>query len=48
MRLIASGDMGPAEDAGHANPDEAFRYDAALAGYIFNLKTTGYTSACTV
>jgi autotransporter adhesin len=28
-------------DAGNANPDFDFRYDAALAGYIFNLKTTG-------
>jgi hypothetical protein len=30
-----------AVDAGNANPDFDFRYDAALAGYIFNLKTTG-------
>ncbi len=28
-------------DAGNANPDFDFRYDASLAGYIFNLKTTG-------
>jgi microsomal dipeptidase-like Zn-dependent dipeptidase len=33
---------GVLEDAGSANPDDAFRYDAALGGYIFNLKTTGF------
>jgi hypothetical protein len=43
VTLLATYDTGPAEDAGNANPDEAFRYDASLAGYIFNLKTTGYT-----
>jgi uncharacterized repeat protein (TIGR01451 family) len=43
VQLLASGDMGPPEDAGNANPDQAFRYDAAITGYIFNLKTTGYT-----
>jgi hypothetical protein len=31
-------------DAGNANPDSDFRYDANLAGYIFNLKTTGLTT----
>jgi hypothetical protein len=38
---------GPAEDAGNANPDSDFRYDAALGGtggYIYNLKTTGLTT----
>jgi hypothetical protein len=30
------------DDAGQANPDFDFRYDSSLAGYIFNLKTTGY------
>jgi hypothetical protein len=30
------------QDAGDANPDFDFRYDASLGGYIFNLKTTGY------
>lgn len=43
VALLATGDTGPAEDAGNANPDQAFRYDPALAGYIFNLKTTGYS-----
>ena len=27
------------EDAGNANPDSAFRYDATLQGYAFNLST---------
>ena len=31
------------EDAGHANPDSAFRFDAGLSGYIFNLSTKGLT-----
>ena len=26
--------------AGNANPDETFRYDAGLAGYIYNLRTS--------
>jgi len=30
------------DDAGNANPDSDFRYDATLAGYIFNLSTTGF------
>lgn len=29
------------EDAGQANPDANFRYDASFEGYIFNLRTTG-------
>ncbi|HEV2107029.1 MAG TPA: PKD domain-containing protein, partial [Thermomicrobiales bacterium] len=33
----------PVEDAGNANPDSDFRYDASLAGYIFNLSTAGLT-----
>jgi len=32
------------QDAGNANPDYDFRYDAGLGGYIFNLKTTGFAS----
>lgn len=32
------------DDAGNANPDFNFRYDAGLNGYIFNLKTRGYTT----
>ena len=32
------------QDAGSANPDYDFRYDAGLGGYIFNLQTTGFAS----
>lgn len=32
------------EDSGESNPDLDFRYDASLDGYVFNLKTTGYTT----
>lgn len=35
------------EDAGHANPDSNFRFDATLGGsggYIFNLQTTGFST----
>jgi hypothetical protein len=32
------------EDAGNADPDFDFRYDAQLAGYVFNLQTKGYTT----
>ena len=35
---------GALQDAGNANPDFNFRYDAALGGYVFNLKTTGYAT----
>lgn len=32
------------DDAGNANPDKAFRYDASLQGYVFNLSTKGMTA----
>ncbi|HBR58189.1 MAG TPA: hypothetical protein DEA22_12100, partial [Blastocatellia bacterium] len=32
------------EDSGNANPDNNFRFDADLGGYIFNLKTSGLES----
>ena len=32
------------EDAGNANPDGDFRYDATLAGYSYNLGTAGLTT----
>ena len=32
------------QDAGGSNPDNVFRYDAALGGYIFNLSTKGLTA----
>jgi len=41
---MGSSFSGPPEDAGNANPDSDFRYDATLGpagGYIFNLKTSG-------
>ena len=31
-------------DSGNANPDSAFRFDATLNGYIFNLSTKGLTT----
>jgi hypothetical protein len=33
-----------AEDSGNANPDNGFRYDASLQGYIYNLGTRGLSS----
>jgi hypothetical protein len=39
---ISSSVNGVPEDSGNANPDNAFRYDSGLAGYIFNLSTRGY------
>jgi hypothetical protein len=35
---------GTVEDAGNSNPDSDFRFDAALAGYIFNLSTKGLST----
>ena len=32
------------DDAGNANPDQNFRYDQALGGYIFNLSTNGLST----
>jgi hypothetical protein len=41
---LSTNASGPLTDAGNANPDSNFRYDAPLGGYIFNLKTTGLTT----
>ncbi len=41
LASIGNATVLPVSDAGNANPDSAFRYDPALVGYIFNLKTTG-------
>jgi YVTN family beta-propeller protein len=41
LRRIGSETAAGVEDSGAANPDANFRYDAGLAGYIFNLSTTG-------
>jgi hypothetical protein len=41
-RLVDSnGHAVPLNSAGHANPNDLFRYDCALGGYIFNLTTKG-------
>jgi len=42
--LVSSNSSGTPEDSGNSNPDLNFRYDASLGGYIFNLKTTGYSA----
>ena len=34
----------PAADAGNANPDANFRYDAELDGYIYNMSTRGLST----
>jgi hypothetical protein len=47
LTQISRNSPGMLEDAGNANPDNNFRYDAALGrtgGYIFNLKTTGLST----
>jgi uncharacterized Zn-binding protein involved in type VI secretion len=36
---LVSGGSGTLEDSGNANPDDNFRYDPTLPGYIFNLST---------
>lgn len=33
--------IGTLEDSGNANPDNDFRYDSTLGGYIYNLSTKG-------
>lgn len=44
IKLDGSATTVLAEDSGNANPDDAFRYDPELAGYIYNLSTKGLTS----
>ena len=41
VKLDGSAATAFAEDSGNANPDQAFRYDSALGGYVFNLSTRG-------
>jgi hypothetical protein len=44
---VSTSISGLVEDSGNANPDNDFRYDSTLGntgGYIFNLKTTGFTT----
>jgi hypothetical protein len=40
----SNGNAVPLNSAGDAIPDELFRYDATLGGYIFNLDTSGLTA----
>jgi hypothetical protein len=42
LARISSSVSGTPEDSGNANPDNVFRYDASIAGYIYNLSTKGY------
>jgi hypothetical protein len=39
---VSTSAPGVLDDAGQSNPDFDFRYDSTIAGYTFNLKTTGY------
>lgn len=41
LRLIDSNTTSDVVDSGNANPDNNFRYDSALRGYIYNLSTKG-------
>jgi len=41
LRKLSNDTSMEVADAGNANPDNDFRYDASLQGYVFNLKTTG-------
>lgn len=41
LTSIGAGSALSVIDSGNANPNSAFRYDSALAGYIFNLSTKG-------
>ena len=43
MSQVSTAVSGTLEDAGAANADDNFRYDATLGGYTYNLKTTGFT-----
>jgi uncharacterized delta-60 repeat protein len=42
-RVSADGALTPValQDAGNSNPQDLFRYDATLGGYVFNLSTRG-------
>jgi hypothetical protein len=41
---VSTNAPGTLDDAGNSDPDFDFRYDATLAGYVFNLKTTGFST----
>ena len=38
---ISTGASEDVQTPGNSNPDNNFRYDSGLAGYTFNMKTTG-------
>jgi uncharacterized protein len=42
--LISTTIFGEVEASGNANPDNNFRFDSAIEGYIYNLKTSGLTT----
>jgi sugar lactone lactonase YvrE len=47
LTMVSTSISGQVQDAGNANPDNDFRYDATLGGtggYIFNLSTKGLTT----
>ncbi len=44
MKQIDSSASNDVVSAGNANPDSNFRYDETLAGYIYNLSTSGLTT----
>jgi len=47
VSLVSADTNGELADAGDANPDDDFRFDATLGetgGYIYNLKTTGFAA----
>ena len=44
LRLVSDNTLAAIADAGNANPDHAFRYDASLGGHVFNLSTRGLRS----
>ena len=41
LTMVSATAPGDVVAVGNANPDGAFRYDASLAGYVFNLSTRG-------
>lgn len=44
LRRVSDQAPGVLLDAGNSSPDATFRFDASLAGYIYNLKTTPLAS----
>jgi len=41
---LSNTSFGQPQDPGNSNPDDNFRYDEGLSGYIFNLKATNVTT----